>query len=84
MYELNGWSTYNFPREMERQGVHNVCMRSVVLLEVSDIHYQQVSEDLWELRAVNGPMYDLCETYPQLLYFPASVPVSGHKHTNTI
>ena len=38
MYELNGWSTYNFPREMERQGVHNVCMRSVVLLEVSDIH----------------------------------------------
>jgi hypothetical protein len=55
MHELIGWNVYNFPREMERQGV---------------------SEELWKLQAVNGPSYDLCETYPQLLYFPASVPLS--------
>ena len=26
----------------------------------------------WELSATNGPGYEICETYPQLLYFPKS------------
>ena len=34
----------------------------------------QVSEE-WELSA-NGPEYKICQTYPQLLYFPKSCEVS--------
>ena len=35
----------------------------------------QVSEE-WELSAANGPEYNICQTYPQLLYFPKSCEVS--------
>lgn len=40
-----------------------------------------MSEDLWKLRAINGPQYDLCPTYPQLLYTPKSVEVEMSLHT---
>ena len=38
----------------------------------------QVSEQKWRLTVVNGPQYELCPTYPQLMYIPASVKVRGH------
>ena len=74
MHELIGWNVYNFPREMERQGVMCSVLHACIVIQKA--HKSQVSEELWKLQAVNGPSYDLCETYPQLLYFPASVPVS--------
>ena len=35
---------------------------------------QQVSKE-WDLSAANGPDYKICQTYPQLLYFPKSCEV---------
>ena len=36
----------------------------------------QVSEEKWQLTAANGPEYNLCSTYPQLLYVPKKTEVS--------
>lgn len=36
----------------------------------------QVSETRWSLSVLNGPQYELCSTYPQLMYIPKGIDVS--------
>ena len=86
--ELFGWDIYSFPKEMDRQGVRggergelkaklilqHFISPSSIPCSSGSIPYQ-VSEEHWKLTALNGPQYELCPTYPQLLYVPKDVEV---------
>ena len=36
----------------------------------------QVCDTRWSLSVLNGPQYELCSTYPQLMYIPKGIDVS--------